>query len=39
MTFEETKGPPVVADHNRLDRGALGMVDISAATMADIGPA
>ena len=38
MTFEETKGP-VVADQNRLDRGALGLVDISASTMANIGPA
>jgi len=38
--FAESKSPPVgvVAEH-RLRRGALGIMDISAATMANIGPA
>jgi amino acid transporter len=36
VPFSETKAP-VSAD--RLDRGALGLVDISASTMANIGPA
>ena len=41
LPFAETKGPPVgVAGHeHRLHRGALGIMDISAATMANIGPA
>jgi len=37
----ETKSPPVgeVGHEHRLHRGALGILDISAATMANIGPA
>ncbi len=37
----ESKGPPVgvVGREDRLRRGALGILDISAATMANIGPA
>jgi amino acid transporter len=39
--FAESKSPPVgIAGHeHRLRRGALGIMDISAATMANIGPA
>ncbi len=41
VPFVETKGPPVgvVGHEHRLHRGALGIMDISAATMANIGPA
>jgi amino acid transporter len=41
LPHEETKSPPVgvVGHEHRLHRGALGIVDISAATMANIGPA
>lgn len=36
----EAKGPTrPLGEHNRLRRGSLGMVDIAAATMANIGPA
>jgi amino acid transporter len=39
--FAETKSPPVgiVGHEHRLHRGVLGIMDISAATMANIGPA
>jgi amino acid transporter len=36
VPFSETKGPESA---DRLNRGALGLVDISASTMANIGPA
>ena len=36
VPFTETKGPESA---ERLHRGALGLVDISASTMANIGPA
>ena len=41
LPFVETKSPPVgvVGHEHRLHRGALGIMDISAATMANIGPA
>ena len=41
LPHAETKSPPVgLSGHeHRLHRGALGIVDISAATMANIGPA
>lgn len=41
VPYEESKSPPVgVAGHeHRLHRGVLGIMDISAATMANIGPA
>jgi amino acid transporter len=41
IPFEESKSPPVgVTGHeHRLHRGVLGVMDISAATMANIGPA
>ncbi len=38
VPFSETKSPPTVAPE-RLRKGALGLVDISASTMANIGPA
>jgi amino acid transporter len=39
--FAESKSPPVgvVGQEHRLHRGVLGIMDISAATMANIGPA
>jgi amino acid transporter len=38
---DETQSPPVavIGNENRLHQGALGIVDITAATMANIGPA
>jgi hypothetical protein len=41
MPLAESKSPPValVGHEHRLRRGALGIMDISAATMANIGPA
>jgi amino acid transporter len=41
LPFGETKAPPVgiVGHEHRLHRGALGITDIAAATMANIGPA
>lgn len=41
LPYHESKAPPVgvVGHEHRLHRGALGIVDISAATMANIGPA
>ena len=36
VPFSETKAPESA---DRLNRGALGLVDISASTMANIGPA
>jgi amino acid transporter len=41
LPTSESKSPPtgVVGHEHRLHRGALGIIDISAATMANIGPA
>jgi amino acid transporter len=41
VSFLDSEGPPAdaVGRENRLRRGALGILDISAATMANIGPA
>ena len=41
LPYGESKSPPVgeVGHEHRLHRGALGIMDISAATMANIGPA
>ena len=41
LPFGESKSPPVgeTGHEHRLHRGALGIMDISAATMANIGPA
>ena len=41
VSFLGREGPPAdaVGRENRLRRGALGILDISAATMANIGPA
>jgi amino acid transporter len=41
LPIAESKSPPVgeVGHQNRLQRGALGLVDISAATMANVAPA
>jgi amino acid transporter len=39
VPFEESKSPIAVVEHERLHRGVLGIMDISAATMANIGPA
>jgi amino acid transporter len=41
LPFSESKAPPVgvVGHEHRLHRGALGITDIAAATMANIGPA
>jgi hypothetical protein len=41
LPYGESKSPPVgeVGHDHRLHRDALGIMDISAATMANIGPA
>ena len=41
LPIAESKSPPVgeVGQEHRLQRGALGLVDISAATMANVAPA
>ena len=39
MIQEPTSAPPVGPNDQRLRRGALGIVDISASTMANIGSA
>ena len=41
LPLSESKSPPagLVGHEHRLHRGALGIIDISAATMANIGPA
>jgi amino acid transporter len=39
VPFAESKSPIGVVEHERLHRGVLGIMDISAATMANIGPA
>jgi hypothetical protein len=41
VPFAETKSPPagVIGHEHRLHRGVLGITDIAAATMANIGPA
>jgi hypothetical protein len=41
LPYGESKSPPVgeVGHELRLHRGVLGIMDISAATMANIGPA
>ncbi|MGD0084720.1 MAG: APC family permease [Acidimicrobiales bacterium] len=41
LPIEESKSPPVgeVGQEHRLPKGALGLVDISAATMANVAPA